>query len=168
MSAKERRRAVIMAGVQTGELNLTGAAAVLGLSYRQTKRVWRRYRAAGDAGLVHRLRGRPGPRRKAPGLRAQVLARVAARDADFRPTLAVEYLAQEGWRVDPETLRRWLLAAGRWTVRKAMQRRTGGVRRVASSGRPPLRSGLPASPPTHREQQQRKGTLSPEFLRGHF
>ncbi len=55
MSAKERRRAVIMAGVQAGELNLVGAAAVLGLSYRQTKRVWRRYRANGDAGLVHRL-----------------------------------------------------------------------------------------------------------------
>ncbi|MBP7827607.1 MAG: helix-turn-helix domain-containing protein, partial [Verrucomicrobia bacterium] len=69
MSAKERRRAVIMAGVQAGELNLVGAAAVLGLSYRQTKRVWRRYRTAGDAGLVHRLRGRPGPRRKPPELR---------------------------------------------------------------------------------------------------
>jgi len=56
MGAKERRLAVIMAGVQAGELNLVGAAAVLGLSYRQTKRVWRRYRAAGDAGRVHRLR----------------------------------------------------------------------------------------------------------------
>ncbi|HPY31600.1 MAG TPA: helix-turn-helix domain-containing protein, partial [Verrucomicrobiota bacterium] len=104
MSAKERRRAVIMAGVQAGELNLVGAAAVLGLSYRQTKRVWRRYRTAGDAGLVHRLRGRPGPRRQAPELRAQVLARVAARYPDFGPTLAAEYLAQEGWRVDHETL----------------------------------------------------------------
>jgi hypothetical protein len=31
-------------------------------------------------------------------------------------------------------------------VRKGRQRRTGGVRRVESSGRPPLRSGLPASP----------------------
>ncbi|MBP7827105.1 MAG: ISNCY family transposase [Verrucomicrobia bacterium] len=122
MSAKERRRAVIMAGVQAGELNLVGPAAVLGLSYRQTKRVWRRYRAAGDAGLVHRLRGRPGPRRKPPELRAQVLARHAQRYPDFGPTLAAEYLAQEGWRVDHETLRRWLLAAGRWTVRRRRQR----------------------------------------------
>ncbi|HQB15859.1 MAG TPA: ISNCY family transposase [Verrucomicrobiota bacterium] len=123
MSAKERRRAVIMAGVQAGELNLVGAAAaVLGLSYRQTQRVWRRYRAAGEAGLVHRLRGRPGPRRKPPELRAQVLARHAQRYPDFGPTLAAEYLAQEGWRVDHETLRRWLLAAGRWTVRRRRQR----------------------------------------------
>jgi len=100
MSAKERRRAVIMAGVQAGELNLVGAAAVLGLSYRQTQRVWRRYRAAGDAGLVHRLRGQPGPRRQAPEMRAQVLARHAERYPDFGPTLAAEYLAQEGWRVE--------------------------------------------------------------------
>ena len=91
MSAKERRRAVIMAGVQAGELNLVGAAAaVAGLSYRQTQRVWRRYRAAGDAGLVHRLRGRPGPRRQAPEIRAQVLVRYAERCADFGPTLAAE------------------------------------------------------------------------------
>ena len=122
MGAKERRLAVIMAGVQAGELNLVGAAAVLGLSYRQTKRVWRRYRTAGDAGLVHRLRGRPGPRRKPPELRAQVLARHAQRYPDFGPTLAAEYLAREGWRVDHETLRRWLLAAGRWTVRRRRQR----------------------------------------------
>jgi len=32
------------------------------------------------------------------------------------------------------------------SVRKAMRRPTGGVRRVGASGRPPLRSGLPASP----------------------
>jgi hypothetical protein len=111
-----------MAGVQTGELNLVGAATVLGLSYRQTKRVWRRYRNAGEAGLVHRLRGRPGPRRKPPELRAQVLARHAQQYPDFGPTLAAEYLAQEGWQVDHETLRCWLLAAGRWTVRRRRQR----------------------------------------------
>jgi len=60
--------------VQAGELNLVGAAAELGLSCRQTQRVWRRYRTAGDAGLVHRLRGRPGPRRQASEIRTQVLA----------------------------------------------------------------------------------------------
>lgn len=65
MSAKARRRAVILAGVQARELNWVDAVAVLGLSCRQTRRVGRRYQAAGDAELVHWLRGRPGPRRKA-------------------------------------------------------------------------------------------------------
>ncbi len=44
-----------MASVKAGELSLVEAAAVLGLCYRQTKRVWRRYRKDGDRGLVHRL-----------------------------------------------------------------------------------------------------------------
>ena len=33
---------------------------LIGLSYRQAKRVWRRYRDKGDKGLVHRGRGRVG------------------------------------------------------------------------------------------------------------
>jgi len=122
MSAKERRRAVIMAGVKAGELNLVEAAAVLGLGYRQTKRVWRRYRADGDAGLVHRLRGQPGKRRKPADLRAKILARYAQRYPDFGPTLAAEYLAKEQLAVDHETLRRWLLAENKRTVRRKRQR----------------------------------------------
>lgn len=39
MSGKERRRAVIMAGVQAGELNLVGAAAVLRLMLMVTFRM---------------------------------------------------------------------------------------------------------------------------------
>jgi hypothetical protein len=122
MSAKERRRVVIMAGVKAGELNLVEAGEVLGLGYRQTKRVWRRYQDHGDAGLVHRLRGQPGKRRKPPEVRAKILARVAQRYPDFGPTLAAEYLAQEGLEVDHETLRRWLLASGQRTVRRKRQR----------------------------------------------
>ena len=56
MSRKERNRMTIMVGIQQGELTLRAAAPVLGLSYRQTRRVWRRYQAQGDAGLVHRRR----------------------------------------------------------------------------------------------------------------
>lgn len=122
MSGKERRRVGIMASVKAGELNLVEAAEVLGLGYRQTKRVWQRYRSDGDAGLVHRLRGQPGPRRKPPELRARILARVTERYPDFGPTLAAEYLAKEKLVVDHETLRRWLLAEGKRTVRRRRQR----------------------------------------------
>ena len=104
MSRKERQRIGIMVGVKAEELSLVEAADVLGLSYRQTKRVWQRYRADGDKGLVHRLRGQPGLRRKPPKLRARILARVAARYPDFGPTLAAEYLAKDGLAVDHETL----------------------------------------------------------------
>ena len=122
MSQKERQRIGIMVGVKAGELSLVEAMDVLGLSYRQTKRVWRRYRADGDRGLVHRLRGQPGLRRKPPKLRARILARVEERYPDFGPTLAAEYLAKDGMTVDHETLRRWLLAEGQRTVRRRRQR----------------------------------------------
>jgi transposase len=118
MSAKERRRLVVMHEVKAGKLKLALAAGVLGVSYRQAKRVWQRYRAEGDAGLVHRSRGRPGGRRLAPGVRRQALARYQERYPDFGPTLAAEKLAEEGLGVAPETLRRWLLAAGLWQVRR--------------------------------------------------
>jgi hypothetical protein len=123
MSRKERDRLTVMAGVTRQELTLVQAAAVMGLGYRQSKRVWRRYQAEGDAGLVHRLRGKPSGRRKPPALRAQVLARYAEeRYADFGPTLMAEQLAQEGLAVDHETLRRWRLAEGQWTVRRRRQK----------------------------------------------
>jgi hypothetical protein len=111
-----------MAGIKGQELTLVQASDLLGLCYRQTKRVWRRYQAEGDAGLVHRLRGKPSARRKPSALRAQVLARYAEeRYADFGPTLMAEELAQEGLVVDHETLRRWGLATGQWTVRRRRQ-----------------------------------------------
>jgi transposase len=107
MSQKERDRITIMAGVQDKELSQVQAAQLLGLSYRQAKRVWRRYQDEGDAGLVHRLRGKPGLRHKPAALRVQVLARSAEeRYADFGPTLLAEELAKEGLVVDHDTLRR--------------------------------------------------------------
>ena len=123
MSRKERDRLTIMAGVREQELTLVQAGELMAVSYRQSKRIWRRYQVEGDVGLVHRLRGRPSGRRKPPALRAQVLARYAEeRYADFGPTLMAEHLAQEGLAVDHETLRRWRLAEGQWTVRRRRQK----------------------------------------------
>jgi hypothetical protein len=118
MSRKERNRLPILVGVQQQKLTLVQAAGLMAVGYRQCKRIWRRYQAAGDAGLIHRLRGRPSARRKSPTLRTQVLARCAEeRYADFGPTLLAEHLAKAKLVVDHETLRRWLLASGQRTVR---------------------------------------------------
>src|SRR5512137_2113696 len=122
MSLKERDRIKVMAGVKAKELSQVQAAELLGLSYRQVKRVWRRYQDQGDGGLVHRLRGKPGIRHKPLGLRVQVLARCAEeRYADFGPTLMAEELEKEGLVVDHDTLRRWLLAEGKRSVRRRRQ-----------------------------------------------
>jgi hypothetical protein len=123
MSRKERERMAVMAGVTEQELTLVAAGELMGVCYRQSKRIWRRYQDQGDAGLVHRLRGRPSARRKPPALRAQALAVYAEeRYADFGPTLMAEQLAKAGLEVDHETLRRWRLAAGQHTVRRRKQK----------------------------------------------
>lgn len=122
MSQKERARLTVMKQVKERALSIVEASEVLGLSYRQAKRVWGRYQLSGDAGLVHAARGKPGKRAKPVELRARILARYEKRYPDFGPTLAAEYLAEEGLKVDHETLRRWLLAQGKPRKRRRRQR----------------------------------------------
>jgi hypothetical protein len=135
MSRKERERVTVMAGVAEEELTLVQASELMGVCYRQSKRIWRRYQAEGDAGLVHRLRGQPSARRKPAALRAQALARYAEeRYADFGPTLMAEQLAKEKLVVDHETLRRWRLATGQHTVRRRKQKHRQWRERKPSFG----------------------------------
>src|SRR5512145_3065130 len=95
MSRKERDRMTVMVGVTKKKLTLMQAAALMQVGYRQSKRIWQRYQADGDAGLVHRLRGRPSARRKPAPLRTRALALYAEeRYADFGPTLMAEQLAK--------------------------------------------------------------------------
>lgn len=118
MSRKERRRLEVLSRVKSGRLTLTKAAELVGLSYRQAKRVFARYRESGDQGLVHGLRGRPSNRRRAADRQA-VLDIYREKYADFGPTLAAEYLsAEDGMEVAVETLRRWLVQASLWQVRR--------------------------------------------------
>jgi transposase len=61
MSSKELKRLGVLAHVEKEALNLIHAAEILGLSYRQAKRIWRRYREEGAEGLQHRSVGRLSP-----------------------------------------------------------------------------------------------------------
>ena len=135
MSRKERKRLTVMAGVKDEALTLVQASDLMGVCYRQSKRIWKRYQAHGDAGLVHGLRGRPSARRKPPELRARALALYAEeRYADFGPTLMAEQLLKEKLVVDHETLRRWRLAAGQHTVRRRKQKHRQWRERKPSFG----------------------------------
>jgi hypothetical protein len=96
MSAKERRRVEVMSRVRDGQLTVAAAAAAPGVSERQAWRLKRRYAAGGDAGLVHKLRGRRSNNESDDAARAAVLKRYRERYAGFGPTLACEYLAKAG------------------------------------------------------------------------
>ena len=122
MSRKERKRLEAFSRVQSGDLTLVAAGELLGLSYRQTKRSWSRYRSQGDAGLAHRLRGRASNRQSQDALKERSLALYRLQYADYGPTLAVECLAAEDdVVVTVTTLRRWLSQAGLWERRRKRQ-----------------------------------------------
>ena len=131
MSQKERRRLELLSRVRDGGLTLVAVAELLPLSYRQCKRLWRRYQDDGDAGLVHRLRGQPSAHRIADANRQAILALYAAHYAGFGPTLAAEKLAQrDAQHLNHETLRRWLITAGQWACqRKGSPHRQRRVRK---------------------------------------
>ena len=135
MSRKERERLTVMVGVTDQKLTLVQASELMRVCYRQGKRIWRRYQAEGDGGLVHRLRGKPSARRKPSALRTQVLALYAQeRYADFGPTLMVEQLLKQRLVVDHETLRRWRLAEGTHPVRRRKQKHRQWRERKPSFG----------------------------------
>ena len=121
LSAREVERAGVLRRVKEGKLKLASAARVLAISYRQAKRVWKRYQAEGVAGLKHRAAGRRSNHAKGDLFREKVLGRVRDKysggiEERFGPTLAAEHLASEdGLEIDAETLRRWMLQAGLWS-----------------------------------------------------
>lgn len=115
MSQQERDVLKVMSAVLTGERTQAEAARLLRKSERQVRRLQRRLEAQGDAGVVHRLRGRPSNRQLDMALRAQALEVYRRELSDFGPTLASEELAERGVDVSADTLRRWLTAEGLWT-----------------------------------------------------
>ena len=118
LSAKERVRLVELEQVKAGRQTVVAASERLGMSGRQGKRIWKRYRAEGAKGLVHRSRGRPSNRMLDPDSKLQSLELCRTRLEGFGPTLAAEKLAEVGVRVSHETLRRWLIVEGLWRKKR--------------------------------------------------
>jgi transposase len=108
---RERDRLRMSHKVKQKHLSQVAAAARLKVSDRQVRRMLFRIRERGDGALAHGLRGRPSNRKLAARVEQKVLARLRQRYADFGPTLAAEHLAQQGFVVSRETLRKWMTKA---------------------------------------------------------
>lgn len=134
MSMKERKRLELLSRVKAGSLRLVKAAELAHVSYRHIKRLWKRYKDQGDAGLVHQGRGRTSNRRRPESVRDAVLERYKDRYPDFGPTLACEYLAKDGWVLNPETLRQWLIKEGLWKRRRKRKKHRQWRERRAQRG----------------------------------
>jgi transposase len=136
MSEREMRRAAVLAQVKSGSWTLVEAAERMEVSYRQCKRLWRRYQKHGAAGLVHGSAGRASNRAKPKKIRTKVVRLIRQKYSGevgerFGPTLAAEHLASEDEiELSATTVRRWMLAEGLWSrARKMRQHRKRRDRR---------------------------------------
>src|SRR6266480_457027 len=113
MSKGELERVGVLARVRSKQLLVVDAARLMRVSYRQAKRLWKRYREDGATGLKHGSAGRSSNRAHDAKFRKKALRLVREKYGGpvgerFGPTLAAEHLASEdGLKVDAETLRRW-------------------------------------------------------------
>ncbi len=122
LSQRERDRLKVLHEVQQKQLAQLAAAERLKVSDRQVRRMLLRLRERGERSLAHGLRGRPSNRKLPARSEQKILARLQQRYADFGPTLAAEHLAQEGFSVSRETLRKWMTKAGVWCSDKNIHR----------------------------------------------
>jgi molybdenum-dependent DNA-binding transcriptional regulator ModE len=130
MSKKERDYKAILEHVKGGYFTLVEAASRLGISYRQAKRVYKRYKLQGDVGLVHLRRGCRSNRAKSTEFKERVLLSYKENYEGFGPTLAAEKLLIQGHSLHHDTLRKWLTGAGLWErKRRVQQHRSRRLRR---------------------------------------
>ena len=116
ISYREMERVKILTRVEHNDLTRGEAADALGISERQLYRIQQRYRAEGEAGLVHRLRGRPSNKARPKEERTKALRLYREQYDDYGPTLFTEKLeAKHDLCVSRQTVTRWLMAASFWS-----------------------------------------------------
>lgn len=119
MSAKEIDRISIVEELTKGEMKVRQAAETLRLSTRQVKRLKKRFKEFGVAGLIHANRGRESNRAIPKVEIDRVLGIVAGTYSDFGPTFALEKLKKNhGVTMGRETLRKAMIEKGLWKVKR--------------------------------------------------
>ena len=73
MSTRELGRVEVLARIRSKQLRIVDASRLMGVSYRQAKRLWKRYREEGAAGLKHRSAGRRSNHARESKFRKKVL-----------------------------------------------------------------------------------------------
>ena len=94
MNTKERERLKVINRIENNELTIANAARSLSISERQFYRIMSRYHKEGDAGIIHKLRGKESPHRTELNIRKQVIAAFQQKYRDYGATLFAEKLEE--------------------------------------------------------------------------
>jgi transposase len=119
MTQEELDRKTIIEQAIEKRITQRGGAEKLGISERQIRRLIRRHRQDGDAGLVSKQRGKPGNRKFEEEKRQTILEFMGeAIFEGFGPTLLKEKLEEyKGIVICKETKRQMMIEEGRYKAR---------------------------------------------------
>ena len=119
MGERERVRIKLLEMVVHKKMSLKEASIKMKVSYRQAKRIYKRYRQEGDKGLLHKGIGKPSGKRIDEDIRQKCIQLYKEKYYDFGPTLASEKLEEcDGIKIKRETLRRILIKEGLWIKKR--------------------------------------------------
>ncbi len=120
MSKKELSRVEIMERIKTKTMTQKRGAKALGLSVRQVRRLQKKYKENGSAGLVNKSRGKPSNNRLPSETRQRAIDLLHSLYADFGPTFAHEKLVENhGLKLSSGSVRQIMIRENLWIPRKA-------------------------------------------------
>ncbi len=122
LSMKETERIAIMDNLVAKRIKQKHAAVLLGISIRQVRRVVKRYKRDGIAGLTHQSRGRKGNKAMNVEKKESIVALIKQQYPDFGPTFAAEKLLErDGIKVSEEKVRLLMIEEGLWKAKQRKQ-----------------------------------------------
>jgi hypothetical protein len=115
MNAEEINQGKIFDQIIRKEKTQVWAASILTMSVRQVRNKLKRYKLFGNLGLIHKSRGKPSPKRLPQDLLDNIFELYDSKYYEFGPTFFAEMLeVHHGIKLDPETLRKYMIENGRW------------------------------------------------------
>ncbi len=124
MTVREADRYACMKQIESQKINIIEASRVLGISYRQVRRLWSRYQREGLTGLISKRIGKPSPNQIPKEVKDEVIRLLKEKYADYGPTLAKEKLQERhSLSLAKETVRQLMIQEGLWKAKKKKEKK---------------------------------------------
>ena len=129
MSINELERSDAFLKLKEKILTRMQVAELLGISVRQVKRIFKKYKKHGTAALISQKRGQKGNRRLAESLKDLALAYIREKYRDFSPLLAHEKLIEvHELKISLTVVRKLMIQDGLWNPQRKQRKRVYQLR----------------------------------------